>query len=128
MTETEIKFAQDQIKLTKYLHSLPDKEHIAELCSMHGCSPKIQKLHAEQFLRHRWNSHPSERFVRWWMNRGIEVAETATEHSWKGVDAIKAFNCESVRECYRVFLREQRAEMREGVDEYIPLNEWDQTT
>lgn len=123
MTPTEISFAQEQIKLTAYLHSLPDKEHIAELCSIAGCSEKKQKIHAQQFLHRRWNPHPSERFVRWWMNRGVLSTEEATDCAWAApranseskrlypIPSVKAYNCERVREVYADFLREQRAEM-----------------
>lgn len=128
MTEVEIKFAQDQIKLTKYLNSLDDDEHIEELCSMHKCNEKIRKIHKDEFLHKRWNPHPSERFVRWWMNRGWQEVEEATDQSWhvwndrtqrnepivgKAVGGpVRVYNCEKVRECYQVFLREQRAEMQ----------------
>jgi hypothetical protein len=113
MTETEITFIQEQIKLSKHLNSLPDKDHIDTLCDMAGCTDKERKTHSTQFLKRRWNPHPSERFKRWWVNRGILAAEEATGRGWQGIDYVRAYNCEAVRDVYRSFLSDQRAEMQE---------------
>lgn len=89
----------------------PQEEEIRELCSKAGCKDKQRKTHAHQYLKKRWNPHPSERFVRWWVNRGIDATEEATGRGWHSIDPERAYNCEAVREVYRSFLQTQRAEM-----------------
>ncbi len=93
MTEPEIAFAQEQIKLAKHLQSLSRKEEIEALCDIHGCNAKLRKVHRKQFLEDQWNPHPSERFTRWWMNRGWQDTEDATDRGWSSYDPDKNQVC-----------------------------------
>jgi hypothetical protein len=126
MTETEIQFAKNEIALAKDLQSMSMEDEIAERCAMAGCNEKQRKVHKDQFLSKRkpWNPHPSERFTRWWESKGWMATEEATDRNWTTkhrvfggiklipIPAVKAYNCEVVREVYRSFLVEQRAEMQ----------------
>jgi len=113
--EIEFEFAKEQIRLSEHLHSLSPREEIEERCSMAGCDEKRVKAHRALFLKKRWNPHPSDRFARWWTNRGCSDTEQATGRAWSTergpTDAAKAYNCEAVRECYRAFMSEQRTEI-----------------
>ena len=74
---------------------------ISDLCDQHGCNDKIQKLHHAQFVDKGWNPHPPQAFINWWGSIGIKATEKATGRGWGEIDAIRAFNCEAVREVYR---------------------------
>lgn len=39
---------------------------ISIICDKCGCSDKLSKLHFEQFVKHDWQPHASQRFKRWW--------------------------------------------------------------
>jgi hypothetical protein len=73
---------------------------IDDLCDQAGCSDKIRKLHTSQFVDKKWNPHPSRRFIDWWGSVGAEATERRTDRSWVGIDAVRAFNSEAVREVY----------------------------
>jgi hypothetical protein len=111
MTAEEIDFIKREIEKGKWLESLKPEERITELCQKAECNEKLRKIHKHQYLHGQWNPHPSERFRRWWSGRGVTDTEEVTERGWVGIDATRAYNCEPVRECYRGFLQEQRAEM-----------------
>ena len=74
---------------------------ISDLCDQHGCKEKAQKIHQAQYVDRRWNPHPPQSFVNWWGLSGKEMTEKKTDQSYQDIDAIRAFNCESVREVYR---------------------------
>jgi hypothetical protein len=65
-------------------------DQISDLCDQAGCSEKIRKIHAAQFVDRRWNPHPPQSFVAWWANR--------PEHADSGVDASRAFNSQNFRD------------------------------
>jgi len=121
MTESEISFAKQQIDIEKHLQSMSPADEIEERCSMAGCNERQRSSHKSIFLKGKWNPHPSERFVRWWMNRGFTDVESFTLRAWsifddttqsqRPIKATQAYNCEPVRECYRQFLAKQRQEM-----------------
>lgn len=78
--------------------SSPDK--IDALCAVYGCKEKAQKIHYQAFVHKQWNPHPPMRFVFWWAHGGAAYTETKSDRSWIGIDAVRAFNCEAVREAY----------------------------
>lgn len=77
------------------------KEQIESLCDYHECNPKQRKIHREQYVDRKWNPHPPHRFETWWSTTGALETEKKTERTWLGIDAVRAFNCEAVREVYR---------------------------
>jgi hypothetical protein len=82
-------------------NSMSKDEQIAALCNYHECSKKIRAVHRDQFVLRQWNPHPPQRFVAWWSKTGALDTEKATDRSWLGIDAERAFNCEAVRQVYR---------------------------
>lgn len=77
------------------------EDQISDLCEQAGCSEKIQKIHKAQYVDRRWNPHPPQTFCDWWFSVGGKQTEKRTGRAWVGIDAIRAFNCEAVRETYR---------------------------
>lgn len=77
------------------------KDQISALCDYHECSAKQRKIHKDQYVHNSWNPHPPTRFVNWWGRSGALDTEKFTGRTWLGIDAIRAFNCEAVREVYR---------------------------
>jgi hypothetical protein len=76
-------------------------EEISDLCEQHGCNRKTKKVHLSQYADRQWNPHPPQHFINWWGSVGIEKTEKRTKNAWRDIDAIRAFNCEAVRETYR---------------------------
>lgn len=77
------------------------KDQINALCDYHECDKKLRQLHVEQYTQRRWNPHPPRRFIKWWATDGVHMTEKKTDRAWTGIDAVRAFNCEAVREVYR---------------------------
>jgi len=124
MTAQYAAFIKAEIKKAKWLQGLSREAQIAAMCEEAQCSDKIKKVHEQQFLRRHWNPHPSERFQRWWMNRGKEDSQRATGSAWSDIDSVRAYNCERVREVWREHLCEERDELRrfeEGDEAEIPF-------
>jgi hypothetical protein len=61
----------------------------------------FRKIHKTQYIDRQLNPHPPQRFVNWWGATGIEATEKKTDRAWGDIDAVRAFNCEAVRETYR---------------------------
>lgn len=76
-------------------------EQIDALCSVHECNEKKRKIHFKQYVHGQWNPHPPSRFIQWWKSGGVQATEKKTNRGWESIDAIRAFNCEAVREVYR---------------------------
>lgn len=75
-------------------------EEIGDLCDQAGCNDKVRKIHAAQYVDRSWNPHPPPKFVDWWAAGGALDTEKRTSNSWQDIDAVRAFNCEAVRETY----------------------------
>jgi hypothetical protein len=84
---------------TKTRKQLADE--INDHCNHSGCSDKIQKIHHAQYVDRHWNPHPPMNFVNWWGSTGAAATEKQTNRAWADIDAVRAFNCEAVREVYR---------------------------
>lgn len=76
-------------------------EEIDSLCEQAGCRESIQKIHHAQYVDRRWNPHPPRAFLSWWNQDGPKLCVTATGESWEDIDAIRAYNCERVRQVYK---------------------------
>ena len=64
-------------------------EEIDDLCREHGCSEKIAKIHAAQYVDRNWHPHPSAEFETWW--------KTQMEYT-QGEDSQRAYNCQEFRD------------------------------
>ena len=121
MTADDIAFIEDSIKKAKRLEGLSRSDQIGELCSEAGCSNGQARAHLRMYLR-GWNAHPSERFKRWWQSVGYKEAEKETHHGWSAyslednreypINYVTAYNCQAVRDIYRLHLQAERIELR----------------
>lgn len=92
---------KDLIIPVEEFNALPKDKQIEALCDVYECNPKLRKMHFRQYVHHQWNPHPPQRFVIWWdSGEGVKLCEKETLRGWNGADAIRAFNCQSVREIY----------------------------
>ncbi len=89
----------DLIPTQEEFNAMDKSVQIDTLCTVHECKEKKKKIHHKQYVFEKWNPHPPQRFLRWWNKDGIAQTENATGREWK-IDAIRAFNCEAVREVY----------------------------
>src|SRR5262245_34293525 len=112
MTEEQAAFIKAEIKKAAAIQKLPREGQAAALCDEAGCNDKVRAVHIKGYTSGHWNSHPSERFKRWWMNQGQDRCEKETGSAWKGVPTVQAYNCERVREVWREHLNEERDELR----------------
>lgn len=70
--------------------SRQDREiEVRAMCSEHGCSEKIRKIHFDQYVHRQWHPHPPAVFVDWWKS------EPEYLHS---IDAKRAYNCQVYRD------------------------------
>ncbi len=76
-------------------------EEIEDLCDQAGCKEKIKQVHSKQYVDKRWNPHPPRAFLSWWNQDGPKLTVTATGRSWEDIDAVRAYNCEDVRQVYK---------------------------
>ena len=90
----------DLIPTMQEFNEMDRAEQIETLCAVHECNEKKRKAHRSAYLRGT-NHHPPQRFLKWWNKDGIAQTESATDRAWQGIDAVRAFNCEAVREVYR---------------------------
>ncbi len=76
-------------------------EEISDMCDQAGCNDKIRKIHLSQYADRRWNPHPPRAFLSWWNQDGPKLARDATDRYFDDIDAVRAFNCEAVRQVYK---------------------------
>ncbi len=76
-------------------------DEINDLCDQAGCNEKIRKIHSAQYVDRRWNPHPPRAFLSWWNQDGPKLTVAATGTAWEDIDAVRAFNCEAVRQVYQ---------------------------
>ncbi len=76
-------------------------EEIESLCEQAGCKESIQKLHHAQYVDRHWNPHPPRAFLSWWNQDGPKLTHAATDRQWADIDAVRAYNCEAVRQVYK---------------------------
>ncbi len=76
-------------------------EEIEDLCEQSGCKEKVKQVHSKQYVDKRWNPHPPRAFLSWWNQDGPKLTVAATGLAYEDIDAVRAYNCESVRQVYR---------------------------
>ena len=92
---------KDLIVPLEEFNQMSKTEQITALCDVYECNPKKRKIHMDQYVWRQWNPHPPQGFLSWWNRNGAQLTEAKTGRTWIGIDAVRAFNCEAVRETYR---------------------------